>query len=468
LTNAPPAWDRFLEELRGRVQEHEFNTWLKPLSFVSHEDGELRIGAPALFYRQWVTDYYLPPILEAARACFGDPARVELVVVEEAPAAALSVPSPAPTAASQAAPSPAALPAPPDAPAPAALPAARQFGTLDARYTFDRFVVGKANEFAHAAAFSVANNPGQSYNPLFIYGGVGLGKTHLLHAIGHLVRQTNPSMKVCYVDAEKFTNEMISSMRPDRGDMTGFKSKYRGVDMLLMDDVQFIAGKERTQEEFFHTFNALYSRQKQIVVTSDKISTEIPDLEKRIQSRFEWGLVVDIGAPDLETKVAILNRKAEADKIPLPQDVAFFLASTIQTSNIRDLEGALNKLGAHSSLMKKTITVDLAKEVFASLLNAAPKEVAPEAIIKAVADHHGIKISELKSGRKHKVVVEPRQIAMYLLRQMTPLSYPDIGARFGGKDHTTVMHAVKKIGERMRDDVSFRGAIEALRKSIEG
>jgi chromosomal replication initiator protein len=455
LNSTPQAWFLFLDDLKARVQDHEFNTWLSPLSFVSHDAGELRIGAPAPFYQQWVTDNYLPLIQSTAKSRFDSPTSIKIVVIEESQASAPRLPA-APE-----------MPVIPPAAAPAPAPT-RQLGALDPRYTFDKFVVGKANEFAHAASFAVANNPGQTYNPLFIYGGVGLGKTHLLHAIGHLAREKNPAMKVCYVDAEKFTNEMISSMRHERGGMHDFKAKYRNVDMLLMDDVQFIAGKEQTQEEFFHTFNALYAHQKQIVVTSDKLSNEIPDLEKRIQSRFEWGLVADIGAPDLETKVAILNRKAETDRIPLPQEVAFFLASTIQTNNIRDLEGALNKLGAHSSLMKKTITVDLAREVFASLLNAAPKDIQPDAVIKAVAEFHGIKVSELKSARKHKNIVLPRQIAMYLIRHMTLLSFPDIGARFGGKDHTTVMHAVKKIGEKMQDDVSLKNTVDTLRKNIEG
>jgi chromosomal replication initiator protein len=449
----PHEWYLFLDDLKNQVQDHEFNTWLRPLSFISREDGLLRIGAPAPFYKQWVTDNYLPLVERMAAFRFGEPSAIEIVVLEDesAPAISPSEPSSATTT---------------DFPAPAQ--PARQLGGLDPRYTFDRFVVGKANEFAHAASFAVANNPGQTYNPLFIYGGVGLGKTHLLHAIGHLVREKNPAMQVCYIDAEKFTNEMISSMRHQRGGMQDFKSKYRNVDMLLMDDVQFIAGKEQTQEEFFHTFNALYSHQRQIVVTSDKLSTEIPDLEKRIQSRFEWGLVADIGAPDLETKVAILNRKAETDRIPLTQEVAFFLASTIQTNNIRDLEGALNKLGAHSSLMNKDITVELAKKVFASLINATPKEIQPEAVLKAVAELHGVKVSDLKSDRKHKVVVLPRQIAMYLLRQMTPLSYPDIGTRFGGRDHTTVMHAVKKIEQKIKDDVSLKNTVDTLRKALEG
>jgi chromosomal replication initiator protein len=453
VTTTPHEWYLFLEDLKQQVQDHEFNTWLRPMSFVSKEEGLLRIGTPSPFYKQWVTDNYMPLIEKTANDRFGAQSAIDLVVIAEEPAAA----SPHAHSEPSAAPQPVELSAP-----------AKQLGALDPRYTFDRFVVGKANEFAHAASFAVANNPGQTYNPLFIYGGVGLGKTHLLHAIGHLVREKNPSMKVCYIDAEKFTNEMISSMRHQRGGMQDFKSKYRGVDMLLMDDVQFIAGKEQTQEEFFHTFNALYSHQRQIVVTSDKLSNEIPDLEKRIQSRFEWGLVADIGAPDLETKVAILNRKAETDRIPLTQEVAFFLASTIQTNNIRDLEGALNKLGAHSSLMKKEITVELAREVFATLLNAAPKEVQPEAVLKAVAELHGVKVSDLKSDRKHKVVVTPRQIAMYLLRQMTPLSFPDIGARFGGKDHTTVMHAVKKIEQKMKDDVSLKNTVDTLRKNLEG
>jgi chromosomal replication initiator protein len=336
---------------------------------------------------------------------------------------------------------------------------------LNTRYTFDHFVVGVGNQFAQAASYAVATDPAKSYNPLFIYGGTGLGKTHLLNAIGNLAFERNPRIRICYITAEKFTNELIYCLRTNR--MPDFKEKYRNVDMLLVDDVQFIAGKQRTQEEFFHTFNDLYSARKQIVVSSDKFPKEIPDLEERIQSRFEWGLVADIQAPDMETRVAILNRKAEADKIPLPQEVALFLATTIKT-NIRELEGSLVRIGAHASLTRREINLDLAREVLSRLIDNAEREISPDMIVKAVADFYNVKISDLRSDRKHKVVALPRQVAMYLMRSLTRCSLPDIGLRFGGRDHTTVMYAVKKIGKKVREDVSLRNTVDALRKNLEG
>ncbi|HEU5359831.1 MAG TPA: chromosomal replication initiator protein DnaA, partial [Candidatus Deferrimicrobiaceae bacterium] len=283
--------------------------------------------------------------------------------------------------------------------------------------------------------------------------------------IGNLIQERNRRLRVCYITAEKFTNELVFCLRTYR--MPDFKEKYRNVDMLLVDDVQFIAGKQRTQEEFFHTFNDLYSSRKQIVVSSDKFPKEIPDLEERIQSRFEWGLVADIQPPDLETRLAILNRKAEADQIPLPPDVSLFLATMIK-NNIRELEGSLIRIGAHASLTKREINMDLAREVLSRLLESSGREIAPDAIIKAVSERFSVKPSDLRSGRKHKVVALPRQIAMYLMREMTPCSFPDIGQRFGGRDHSTVMYAVKMIEKKAREDVSLRNSIEALRKLIAG
>ncbi|NJD62489.1 MAG: chromosomal replication initiator protein DnaA, partial [Deltaproteobacteria bacterium] len=356
----------------------------------------------------------------------------------------------------------------PELGAPPEIPASRQRtrnGALNPRYTFDRFVVGAGNQFAQAASFAVATDPAKSYNPLFLYGGVGLGKTHLLHAIGNLAFDNNPRIRICYITAEKFTNELIYCLRTNR--MQDFKERYRNVDMLLVDDVQFIAGKQRTQEEFFHTFNDLYSSRRQIVVSSDKFPKEIPDLEERIQSRFEWGLVADIQAPDMETRVAILNRKAEADQIPLPQEVALFLATTIKT-NIRELEGSLVRIGAHASLTRREINLDLAREVLSHLIENADRQVSPDAVVKAVAEYYGVKVSDLRSERKHKVVALPRQVAMYLIRSLTRCSLPDIGLRFGGRDHTTVMYAVKKIEKKAREDVSLRNTIDALRKNLEG
>lgn len=447
------AWERILARLRDQVTEQVFETWLRPLRYVTREGALLLVATPHRFFKQWVEENYLSQLEDCARKELGPDLSIEIVVeteedldpdrvVQAIPAAVH------PSAAQEQTPRP-----------------RTQNGQLNPRYTFDRFVVGVGNQFAQAAAYAVATDPAKSYNPLFIYGGVGLGKTHLLHAIGNFVVEHHPQMRVCYTTAEKFTNELIYSLRTNR--MPLFKEKYRNLDILLVDDVQFIAGKQRTQEEFFHTFNDLYTSHKQIVVTSDKFPKEIPDLEERIQSRFEWGLVADIQPPDMETKVAILNRKAEADKIPLPQDVAIFLASVVK-SNIRELEGSLIRIGAHASLTNREINLELAREVLAKLLETAERETSPDTILKAVADHFGVKVSDLRADRKHKAVAVPRQVAMYLMRQLTRASFPEIGQRLGGRDHSTVMYAVKKIEQKMKDDVSFRNTVEALRRALAG
>jgi len=445
------AWERILSGLKERLgSDPGYETWLRPLRYVAREGSLLLLAAPHQFFKQWVDENYFPQIEEAARKELGNDTFVEIVVGGEEDAEAGQ----------------AALGPDPDFPV-SETPSRQKSrnGALNPRYNFNLFVVGAGNQFAQAAAYAVATDPAKNYNPLFLYGGVGLGKTHLLHAIGNLAFERNRRFKVCYITAEKFTNELIYSLRTNQ--MSNFKEKYRNVDMLLVDDVQFIAGKPRTQEEFFHTFNDLYSSRKQIVVSSDKFPKEIPDLEERIQSRFEWGLVADIQAPDMETRVAILNRKAEAERIPLPQDVSHFLASVIKT-NIRELEGSLIRLGAHASLNKREINLDLAREVLARFIESAEKVISPDAILKAVADHYNIKVSDLRSERKHKVIALPRQVAMFLMRGMTRCSFPDIGLRFGGRDHTTVMYAVKKIEMRSKEDVSLRSTIETLRKHLEG
>jgi chromosomal replication initiator protein len=444
------AWGRILEHLKESVSEQIFETWLRPLRYVTREGSLLLVATPHQFFKQWIEENYLPQIEESTRKELGGNISVEIVVGGEEDGDA-----------AREAPEPDFSPTREEAPT----QKRERNGVLNPRYTFDRFVVGVGNQFAQAASFAVAMDPARSYNPLFIYGGVGLGKTHLLHAIGNLTLARNPRVKNCYITAEKFTNELIHCLRTNR--MPDFKEKYRNVDLLLVDDVQFIAGKQRTQEEFFHTFNDLYSSRKQIVVTSDKFPKEIPDLEERIQSRFEWGLVADIQPPDLETRVAILNRKAEADQIPLPQEVALFLATMIK-NNIRELEGSLVRIGAHASLTKREINLDLAKEVLSHLIESAEREISPDAIIKAVSEHFNVKVSDLRSDRKHKVIAFPRQVAMYLLRGMTRCSLPDIGLRFGGRDHTTVMYAVKKIEKKVQEDVSLRSTIESLRKNLEG
>ncbi|MDA8180343.1 MAG: chromosomal replication initiator protein DnaA [Deltaproteobacteria bacterium] len=443
------AWEKILAQLRGEVSEQVFETWLRPLRYVTREGPILFVATPHKFFKQWIEDNHLARIEEIARKELAEEVTVEIMVgsEEEEP------------------PSPGSVSSRLMLPEEAATRARTVFGLLNNRYTFDRFVIGTGNQFAHAASVAVANDPGNSYNPLFIYGGVGLGKTHLLHAIGNAALEKSPRLKVCYIPAEKFTNDLIASLRS--GKMSDFKERYRNVDLLLMDDVQFIAGKRSTQEEFFHTFNELYSTRRQVVVTSDKFPKEIPDLEERIQSRFEWGLVADIQAPDIETRVAILNRKAELENITLPEDVALFLATVVK-SNIRELEGCLIRIGAHASLTRKEINLDLAKAILAPILGSAGREISPDMIQKAVADHFGVKLSELRSDRKHKVIAMPRQVAMFLMREMTRCSFPDIGQRFGGRDHTTVMYAVKKIEKNLADDVSLRNTVDALRKKIEG
>jgi len=443
------AWEKVLAQLRGEVSDQVFETWLRPLRFVAREGTILFVATPHKFFKQWIEDNHLARIEEIARKEVAEEVTVEIMVgsEEEEPHPAVSVPSRL------------------QLPEETATRARTVFGLLNNRYTFDRFVIGTGNQFAHAASVAVANDPGNSYNPLFIYGGVGLGKTHLLHAIGNAALAKSPRLKVCYIPAEKFTNDLIASLRS--GKMSDFKERYRNVDLLLMDDVQFIAGKRSTQEEFFHTFNELYSTRRQVVVTSDKFPKEIPDLEERIQSRFEWGLVADIQPPDIETRMAILNRKAEAEKISLPEDVALYLATAVK-NNIRELEGCLIRIGAHASLTRKEINLDLAKAILHPLIGNGGREVSPENIQKAVAEHFGVKVSELRSDRKHKVIAMPRQVAMYLMRSMTRCSFPDIGQRFGGRDHTTVMYAVKKIEKKLADDVSLRSTVDALRKKIEG
>ena len=336
-------------------------------------------------------------------------------------------------------------------------------GLFEKKYTFNTFVVGPSNQFAHAAAKAVADAPGRAYNPLFIYSGVGLGKTHLINAIGHHVQSKSPKTKVAYLSSEQFTNELINRISHQR--MEEFRQKYRNMDLLLIDDIQFIAGKERTQEEFFHTFNTLYESQKQIVLTSDRQPKDIPDIEERLRSRFESGLIADIQPPDLETRIAILRKKADFWGIRLPDDVAEFLA-TMMKSNIMELEGGLVKLGAVSSLTNKEITQDLAKNELKHLLDNRERIITNEHVQKIVAETFGVKISDLKSKRRTKAVVLPRQVAMYLCRTLVGSSLPETGAFFGGKDHSTVIHAIKVIEEKKEKDPELRAKIDMLIKQL--
>lgn len=337
---------------------------------------------------------------------------------------------------------------------------------LNPRYIFSSFVVGNSNRMAHAAALAVAEAPARAYNPLFLYGGVGLGKTHLMHSIAHYILEQNPNAKVLYASSEKFTNELINSIRDDKNE--AFRNKYRNIDVLLVDDIQFIAGKERTQEEFFHTFNTLHEANKQIIISSDRPPKEIETLEDRLRSRFEWGLIADIQSPDLETRIAILRKKAELESLSVPEDVLLFIAKTV-ISNIRELEGALNRIIAFSSLANKPISVELANEALKDLISKdKPRVITADYIQEIVADYFHLKIEDLKSAKRTRNIAYPRQIAMYLCRRLTDLSLPKIGEKFGGRDHTTIIHGFEKISKEINKDIELSQTINELESKITG
>jgi chromosomal replication initiator protein len=445
-------WEKTLDQLEQALTPQHYATWIKPIKFAGVEEDKVLLEVPNRFVLDWLRDHYSSVIQEIISKLAATPYRV----IWKVSSSQRTPPSTPPILSTQ--------PSPP-IPAPVK-PQIRTTNTgfnLNSKYTFEEFVPGSSNQFACAAAMAVANNPATTYNPLFIYGGVGLGKTHLVTAIGNAILKNNPEMKVCYYTSEKFMNELINSLRYAK--MDEFRNKFRSMDVLLIDDVQFIAGKERTQEEFFHTFNALYDSHKQIVVTSDKFPKEIPGLEERLRSRFEWGLIADIQAPDTETKHAILKMKAEANGIGLPEDVAYFLANSI-SSNVRELEGYLVRIGAYASLTATPVTLEMAQEVLKDILVEKKRELSVEEIQKRVAHHYGIKVAEIKSAKRMKALVLPRQIAMYLSRQLTSFSYPEIGNRFGGKDHSTIIHAIKKIEKNMEEDFQLRAIINSLKKEL--
>ena len=438
-------WEKSLEKIREKTSEQNFNTWIKPIQVLNIEENIINAAVPNKFIKDWLVENY-KSLIEEIFSELGylnyklnisinsrmkrDPDKVdeEIRIIE-----------------------------------PREKNEEIELSNINPKYTFDTFVSGPSNQFAHAAAQAVSNNPATTYNPLLICGGVGLGKTHIIHAIGNEILKNNKKMKVCYYSSEKFTNELINSLRHAK--MDAFREKFRSIDILLIDDIQFIAGKKSTQEEFFHTFNALYESHKQIVVTSDKFPKEIPDLEERLRSRFEWGLIADIQAPDTETKQAILKMKADQNKIDIPEDVIYFLANSV-TNNVRELEGYLIRIGAYSSLTSTPINLDMAKNVLKDILTENSKEITIEKIQKFVAEHFQIKLSDLKSSKRLKNLVFPRQIAMYICRQLTELSYPEIGAKFGGKDHSTIIHAIKKIDRKIEEDLQTRNLVEKLMEKI--
>ena len=432
-------WDQILSRVETKVNRHSFYTWFKPTSFIGEDAAALTVRVPNGLFKDWLTKHYSGVINEALGEVRKGSLAVNFVADPPADPAAISLGvDESPTLDR-------AMPA--SAPGPAG---------LNPRYTFDTFIVGPSNQFAHAASRAVAEAPSRSYNPLFIYGGVGLGKTHLMHAIGQYVLQHDRNMKLTYISSERFMNEMINAVRYDR--VIDFRERYRTVDILLVDDIQFLAGKEGTQTEFFHTFNALYDSQKQIVLSSDCPPHEIPALEERLRSRFEWGLIADIQSPDLETKTAILKKKAEAEAVPLPDDVAIFIAGRIK-SNVRELEGSLIRLIAYASLTGQELSLPLAQEVLKNILDHEEKAVTIEIIQKFVADYYNLKLVELKSRNNSKSVAMPRQIAMYLCKSLTHASLPEIGRSFGGKHHSTVIHSIRKVEDLRKRDSDFNSLI---------
>jgi chromosomal replication initiator protein len=407
------------------------------------EGDHLRIGAPNRFSRDWLAQHHLETLQLAAQECVGGHPRISIVVDETPPPAMDSPMSQTPGHAS---------------------PGGGRSEGLNPRYTFDTFVVGSSNQFAQAACQAVAELPSRAYNPLFIYGGVGLGKTHLLHAVGHQSVHLFPGLTVVYLSSERFTNELINAIRYDR--TAEFRARYRTIDLLLIDDIQFISGKERTQEEFFHTFNDLYESRKQIIVSSDCSPKEIPEIEERLRSRFEWGLIADIQPPDFETRVAILKKKAALERVRLPDDVAYLIAGRIK-SNIRELEGSLTRMIAFCALTGREMSVDLAQEVLADLWGEEERIITIEQVQRKVCDVFGVKLSDLKAKTRTKAVAFPRQVAMFLARHLTHASLAEVGRAFGGKDHTTVLHAVTKIQTLMQDDPKLRKTIEGLIQGVQ-
>ncbi len=441
------VWDAILARVETKVNRHSFYTWFKPTVFLQDSGQLITIRVPDALVKDWLTKHYSSVILEALEDIGRPDAAVSFQTEGQA------APDPDSAASSG---DPAGEPEPlfDDGPLSTG---------LNPRYTFDTFIVGPSNQFAHAAARAVAEMPSRSYNPLFIYGGVGLGKTHLMHAIGHHVLRNGRGLRLTYISSERFMNEMINAVRFER--ILDFRERYRNVDVLLVDDIQFVSGKEGTQTEFFHTFNALYDAQKQIVLSSDRPPNEIPALEDRLRSRFEWGLTTDIQPPDLETRVAILKRKADSEAVPLPDDVAMFIAGRIK-SNIRELEGSLIKLVAYASLTGQLLSLDLARHVLKGAAEAADSVVSIDSIQRLVTDHYQLRSGDLKSKNNAKSVALPRQVAMYLCKSLTGASLPEIGRSFGGKHHSTVIHSIRKIEDLRRSDTDFNTLITGFLESF--
>ncbi len=453
-TASANPWLRILGALEKKISRNSYDTWLKPTRF-SHANGNvLFIRVPTAEFRH-IGEKFGDLIQEAMDTLEPAYQDVKFITAEEDPTAPPVRPDGgfAPVSATSATQS-----------------AVRQqrfdwdsAAQLSPKYTFGAFVIGAGNQFAHAAAQAVAERPSKAYNPLFLYGGVGMGKTHLMQAIGHEVKRRQPQASICYISSEKFTNEMINSLRYDR--MISFRDKFRNVDVLLIDDIQFLAQKERTQEEFFHTFNALHDSMKQIVIASDRPPKELAEFEDRLRSRFEWGLIADIQPPDLETKVAILQKKAESERVTLTTDLALYIASNVRT-NVRELEGALIRLIAYCSLTGAEVNLNTAQQVLKNFIDSQARKITIDAIQKAVAEQFGLRVAEIKAKSNSRAIVFPRQIAMYMAKQMTEASLPEIGRQFGGKHHTTVMHSIGKIEEQRQSDKDLNRLLNKLTETL--
>ena len=438
-------WGKTTKFIQEKISKQNFDTWIKPIKIIAMEDQHVQLAVPNKFFKDWLLDNYTSTIKQSLKAAAGIDVDIDFVLLKNQEN--ISDPSLKQTTHAKNT-------------STTITGKNKNFSFLNDNYSFDRFVVGSCNQFAHAASIAVAKQPAKNYNPLFIYGGSGLGKTHLLNAIGLLSSSIHPTLNIMYVSAEEFMNEMINSIRYDR--MPKFREKYRNISCLLIDDIHFLAGKERTQEEFFHTFNTLHDSGKQIVVTSDKFPKDIPNLESRLRSRFEWGLIADIQPPEIETKIAIIEKKIQENKIELPHNVIHYIASHVE-SNIRELEGFLVRIGAYSSLTGREIDLDLVKEVLSSLVKHNKQgDVSIEDIIKVISGKLNIKISDIKAHNKNKNIVFARQIIMYLARKLTNHSFPDIGQKIGGRDHSTVIYANNKMLNSIKTDPKLKVLIQEL------
>ncbi len=439
-------WDNTLKLIREELAEVSYNTWFKVIQPIEIADEYVILCAPNEFIKNILETRYITLIFNALQQVTSREYEIKIILPEEKESGAVGRSGQVQGSKGDT----------PDS----------DIGILNPKYTFDTFVIGNSNRFAHAASLAVSEAPAKAYNPLFIYGGVGLGKTHLMHAIGHYILRNNPRTRVVYTTSEKFTNDLINSIRDDKN--VEFRNRYRTTDVLLVDDIQFIADKERTQEEFFHTFNSLYEASKQIIISSDRPPKEIPTLEDRLRSRFEWGLICDIQPPDFETRIAILKKKAKLENIETPDEVLIFIAKKIE-SNIRELEGALIRVAAYSSLTNREINMELTQEALKDFFsNSKPRMITVDLIKRVISEYYSIRIEDFKSKKRTRAIAFPRQVAMYLTRELTDLSLPKIGEEFGGRDHTTVLHAYDKISAEIKTDESLKLAIDEIQKRLYG